>query len=93
MNPGHGAPNRSAPAACIRARSCPNPPAAAASAAPACTQETTSVDSSQPITSGTGTAAASPSQRRLWASARSAPPRPAPATLTNAFRPSASAAR
>ena len=72
MNPGQGAPNRSAPAACIRARSRPNRPALAASAAPARTQEMTSVDSSHPATPGTGTAPASFSHSSPRASALSA---------------------
>ncbi len=93
MNPGHGAPNRSAPAACNRARSRPNCPADAASGVPGGSQEMTSMDSSQPTTPGTGTAPAAPSQARPRASAPSAPAGPAAASLTNTTRPSARVAR
>src|SRR5262249_60038820 len=93
MNPGHGAPNVSAPAACIPASSRPNRAAAAASADPAGTQEMTSMDSSQPTTPGTGTAPALASQPSPRASAPSAPDGPPAAVLTNTTRPPARVAR
>ena len=76
--PGHQAPYPGAPAACSSASSRPNLAAARRSARSACTQEITSAPSSQPSTSGTGTAPASPSQDRPRASA----PNPARAAFS-----------
>ena len=53
MNPGHGLPNRAAPAACSTARSRPNCSAACSSGACCGSQVTASVEVSQPRTSGT----------------------------------------
>jgi hypothetical protein len=69
MNPGHGAPNALEPAACRRARSRPNAAAAAGVAGPGGSQLRTRAWSSQPRTSGTGTAPAADSQFRPRASA------------------------
>jgi len=69
MNPGHGAPKASAPAACRRARSVPKPNAASGVAGPGGIIEMTSACGPTASTFGTGTAAASASQRRPFASA------------------------
>jgi hypothetical protein len=69
MNPGHGAPNALEPTACRRARSRPNAAAAAGVAGPGGSQLRTRAWSSQPRTSGTGTAPAVDSQFRPRASA------------------------
>ena len=72
MNPRHGAPKSSAPAACSRASSVPKPNAAAGVACSGGIIEMTSAASVTASTSGTGTAFASASQRRLVASAANA---------------------
>ena len=69
MNPGHGAPKVSAPAACRRARSVPKPNAASGVAGPGGIIEMTSACGPTASTFGTGTEAASASQRRPFASA------------------------
>jgi len=69
MNPGHGAPNALEPAACRRARPRPNAAAAAGVAGPGGSQLRTRAWSSQPRTSGIGTAPAVDSQFRPRASA------------------------
>jgi VIT1/CCC1 family predicted Fe2+/Mn2+ transporter len=69
MNPGHGAPNVSAPAACRRARSRPNAAAEAGVAELGGSQLRTRAWSSQPRTSGIGTAPGAASQFRPRASA------------------------
>ena len=56
MNPGHGAPKPSAPAACSRARSVPNWKAASGVAGPGGIIEMTSASGPTASTSGTGTA-------------------------------------
>ena len=101
MNPRHGAPKFSDPAACIRASSVPNRNAADGAACPGGIIEMTSAASVTASTSGTGTASAAASQRRLLASAVNAAAissdaaspaaaGPAAATLANARRPPAS---
>ena len=72
MNPGHGAPKPPAPAACSRARSVPNWNAASGVAGPGWIIEMTSACGPTASTSGTGTAAASASQRKPFASAANA---------------------
>src|SRR6266851_8173135 len=72
MNPRHGAPKPSAPAACNRARSVPKLNAASGVACPGGIIEMTSAVRVTASTSGTGTASASASQRRLLASAAKA---------------------
>ena len=72
MNPRHGAPKSSDPAACSRASSVPNRNAADGVACPGGIIEMTSAASVTASTSGTGTASASASQRRLLASAANA---------------------
>jgi hypothetical protein len=72
MYPGQGAPKASAPAACSRARSAPNPKAASGVDLSGVIIEMTSADGPTASTSGTGTAAASASQRRPFASAANA---------------------
>jgi hypothetical protein len=69
MNPGHGAPNASAPAACRRPRSRPNAAAEAGVAGLGGSQLRTRAWSSQPRTSGIGTAPGAASQFRPRASA------------------------
>ena len=93
MKPGHGAPKASAPAACSRARSAPNPNAAPGVDRCGGIIETTSAAGVTASTSGTGTAAASASQRRPFASAANAAEvccgasSPEATALANARRP------
>src|SRR5208282_1513989 len=77
MNPRQGAPKPSAPAACSRASSVPKRNAASGVAWPGGTMEMTSAAGLTARTSGTGTALASASQRRLLASAANAADTPA----------------
>jgi len=72
MKPSHGAPKASAPAACSRARSAPNPNAASGVARCGVIIDMTSADGPTASTPGTGTAPASASQRRPFASAANA---------------------
>jgi len=94
MNPGQGAPKPSAPAACSRARSVPKLKAASGADRPGVIIEMTSAAGVTASTSGTGTAAASASQRRPFASAANAaatsPAGSPAAALANARRPPAS---